>query len=64
MYEYLYHIEWHDRYQLSVRDTSDTWAKNKAAVKQIYGRNIILDSCEKKKDENGKLVRRLISVIN
>lgn len=60
MYEYLYHIEWRDRYQPGNKGVSDTWAKNKAAIKQTYGRATVLEVCEKKKDEKGKLIRRLI----
>lgn len=59
-YEYLYHVEVHDRYESQKKYMNDIWAANKASIKKKFGHTSRIDSCEKVLDKNGKAIKREI----
>ena len=58
MYEYLYHIEYNVRYDGNRLYRTDEWGKNKSIIKKRYGNDTFFRVCERKRDENGRLIHR------
>lgn len=57
-YEYLYHVEACDRWEPQKKYSSNEWAANKKEIERKYRRTDYIDSCERVRDEHGKLVKR------
>lgn len=59
-YEYLFHVEAHEKYETSKKFSEDVWAANQAIIKKDYHAVFRIDSCVKLRDADGRLIRRAI----
>lgn len=64
MYEYLYRVVTEERYGQRNPTVREIWAKNKAQITEEYERGLIIKAFERKKDENGKLIKRKVEDVD